>query len=1377
METNSKAFINYGAMTHYDDKIKEYIRNNTPTLSSLGVHASPTELNYTRGVTSSIQDQLNAKALKSHSHDDTYYTESEIDAMFESAAPNKHNHTVSEITDFPESMPANGGNSDTVNNHTVKTDVPENAVFTDTKYTHPTTAGNKHIPAGGSAGQILRWSANGTAVWGNDNNTTYTDFTGATTSAAGSTGLVPAPALGAANRYLRSDGTWQVPPDTNTIYTHPKSGVTAGTYKSVTVDANGHVTAGSNPTTLSGYGITDAAAKSHTHNSADINSLDASKITSGTIDIARLPAGALERCVVVEDDTARFALTTSNAQLGDTVKVRSTGLMYLIVDASKLSSEAGYEVYTAGAASSVPWSGITGKPSTFTPSSHTHDDRYYTESEMNTLLNGKAATSHTHTKSQITDFPTKLSQFTNDKGYVTTDTNTTYSFAVAAKSAANGAAKLRLTGSDSTNKDILVTGSGATTVTTDANGNLVISSTDTDTKYTHPSATAYSSGLYKVTVDNKGHVTAATEVTKADITNLGIPSVNTTYGVMTGASSSAAGGVGLVPAPAAGASNRYLRSDGTWQVPPDTNTHYTSKNVVGSSTTAVANTTVALANGKVYLNSVENNAVTSSHNIKGGGATTVTTDASGNIIVTSTNTTYSNFVKSGSGAKAGLVPAPSTTAGTTKYLREDGTWQVPPNTTYAVATQSANGLMSAADKKILDESPRNVYATCTTAAAEQVKVITLDNPNLALKDGDLLHIRFSYNNTFNATADKPVTFTIGSDTYQPYQRVDLADSGTKPTGTNLWIHGQANVPSIYKVSVTNKSLTFVNRYWDDNTYYSNASLGQGFGTCTTAEATAAKVVSLGSYGLSVGGVVAVKFTYAVPASATLNINNRGAKKIQYRGGDITAGVIRAGDIATFIYTGSVYVLLTRNYATSSSCITGGDYNNCIDEGHYELLGNSSSATKNAPDGNNSDNNFYVFVQKRGSTYLVQTATSVRDPLIRYTRALLNGTWSAWTRLKFTDTTYSAATSSTLGLVKIGSNITNSSGTISLTKDNVTAALGYTPPTTNTTYSNFVKSGTGAAAGLVPAPSTTAGTTKYLREDGTWQVPPNTTYSNFVKSGSGAKAGLVPAPSTTAGTTKYLREDGTWQVPPNTTYSDATTSAHGLLSVADKKSLDILKSPLATCATERATAAKVATLANFALAIGVTIAVKFTATDTNNPASGNLTLNVNGTGAKNIGFCRNGSKAAFTYSSAGYFCNNAIRIFTYDGAYWLCMDWNPDNNTTYSNMTAATASAAGKAGLVPAPAAGKQTSFLRGDGTWVVPTNTDTKNTSGSTNTSSKIFLVGATSQAANPVTYSHDTAYVGTDGCVYSNSQKTITEDVLNDMLTQINNTLASLGN
>lgn len=80
----------------------------------------------------------------------------------------------SDLKGAPTSLPANGGNASTVNGHTVNSDVPADAKFTDT------------------------------------------------------------------------------------VYTHPNSGVTAGTYKSVTVNAQGHVTTGTNPTTLSGYGITDA---------------------------------------------------------------------------------------------------------------------------------------------------------------------------------------------------------------------------------------------------------------------------------------------------------------------------------------------------------------------------------------------------------------------------------------------------------------------------------------------------------------------------------------------------------------------------------------------------------------------------------------------------------------------------------------------------------------------------------------------------------------------------------------------------------------------------------------------------------------------------------------------------------------------------------------------------------------------------------------------------------------------------------------------------------------------------------------------------------------------------------------------------------------
>lgn len=66
----------------------------------------------------------------------------------------------------------------------------------------------------------------------------------------------------------------------------------------------------------------------------------------------------------------------------------------------------------------------------------------------------------------------------------------------------------------------------------------------------------------------------------------------------------------------------------------------------------------------------------------------------------------------------------------------------------------------------------------------------------------------------------------------------------------------------------------------------------------------------------------------------------------------------------------------------------------------------------------------------------------------------------------------------------------------------------------------------------------------------------------------------------------------------------------------------------------------------------------------------------------------------------------------------------------------------------------------------VPSNavfTDTKNTAGSTDSSSKLFLIGATSQAANPQTYSKDTAYVGTDGNLYSGSKVVATQNMIGD--------------
>ena len=59
--------------------------------------------------------------------------------------------------------------------------------------------------------------------------------------------------------------------------------------------------------------------------------------------------------------------------------------------------------------------------------------------------------------------------------------------------------------------------------------------------------------------------------------------------------------------------------------------------------------------------------------------------------------------------------------------------------------------------------------------------------------------------------------------------------------------------------------------------------------------------------------------------------------------------------------------------------------------------------------------------------------------------------------------------------------------------------------------------------------------------------------------------------------------------------------------------------------------------------------------------------------------------------------------------------------------------------------------------WYTTTYKDTKNTAGSTNSNSKLFLIGASSQAISTQTYSHDTAYIGTDGCLYSDEQKVVT--------------------
>lgn len=69
------------------------------------------------------------------------------------------------------------------------------------------------------------------------------------------------------------------------------------------------------------------------------------------------------------------------------------------------------------------------------------------------------------------------------------------------------------------------------TAKSSVNGNILVDDSEVEV-YKHASHTEASSGLYKVTVDNEGHVSGTAAVTKEDITKLGIPGQDTTYEVI-----------------------------------------------------------------------------------------------------------------------------------------------------------------------------------------------------------------------------------------------------------------------------------------------------------------------------------------------------------------------------------------------------------------------------------------------------------------------------------------------------------------------------------------------------------------------------------------------------------------------------------------------------------------------------------------------------------------------------------------------------------------------------------------------------------------------------------------------------------------------------
>lgn len=404
-----------------------------------------------------IKSALDGKSNTDHTHDDRYYTESEINTKLNAKANSSHTHTKAQITDFPTSMPASdvyawakaaskpsytigevsgnlaasriSGTISAANLPSYVDDVLEYASLS--KF--PTTGESGKIYTALDTNKIYRWSGSAYVVisetvalgtthssagYGDESRAAYNH----STKTSGNPHHVTKTDVGLGNvdntadsaksvKYATSAGSagsvawsnvsgrpssmpasdvysWAKQPS-KPSYTASEVGAAPASHSHSYLPLSGGTMSGRILRGAGGpwiYGRVNAIAFGTTVNSGAYNPVVGQKTAKGAWTVGNLAGD--ERLIFSYDTDTNFNAGTNSS---NKTYLPVGGNSQEIITSATIGSQSVSHATTAGSANAVAWGNISGKPSTYAPSYHTHDDRYYTEGEMNTKLNAKAA--------------------------------------------------------------------------------------------------------------------------------------------------------------------------------------------------------------------------------------------------------------------------------------------------------------------------------------------------------------------------------------------------------------------------------------------------------------------------------------------------------------------------------------------------------------------------------------------------------------------------------------------------------------------------------------------------------------------------------------------------------------------------------------------------------------------------------------------------------------------------------------------------------------------------------------------------------------------------------------------------------------------------